>query len=46
MTPELAVIFAAGGHPACMQGFFQAVMSVYIDEPKLTEVFRSDQGLP
>lgn len=29
-----------------MQGFFQAVMSVYIDEPKLTEVFRSGQGLP
>ncbi|MDP3878403.1 MAG: class I SAM-dependent methyltransferase [Methylobacter sp.] len=46
LTPEQAVIFAAEGHPACMQGFFQAVMSVYIDEPKLTQVFRSGQGLP
>src|SRR5574343_1854352 len=46
LSPEQAVIFAAEGHPACMQGFFQAVMSVYIDEPKLTEVFRSGQGLP
>ncbi|BBL59279.1 class I SAM-dependent methyltransferase [Methylomonas koyamae] len=46
MTPEQAVIFAAEGHPACMQGFFQAVMSVYIDEPKFSEVFRSGAGLP
>ncbi|MBD9355984.1 class I SAM-dependent methyltransferase [Methylomonas albis] len=46
LSAEQAVIFAAEGHPACMQGFFQAVMSVYIDEPKLTEVFRSGQGLP
>ncbi|MCK9605687.1 MAG: class I SAM-dependent methyltransferase [Methylomonas sp.] len=46
ISPEQAVIFAAEGHPACMQGFFQAVMSVYIDEPKLTEVFRSGKGLP
>jgi len=46
LSPEQSVIFAAEGHPACMQGFFQAVMSVYIDEPKLTEVFRSGGGLP
>lgn len=46
LSPEQAVIFAAEGHPACMQGFFQAVMSVYIDEPKFTEVFRSGAGLP
>ena len=46
LSPEQAVIFAAEGHPASMQGFFQAVMSVYIDEPKLTEVFRSGKGLP
>lgn len=45
LSPEQAVIFAAEGHPACMQGFFQAVMSVYIDEPKLTEVFRTGKGL-
>jgi len=46
MTPEQAVIFAAEGHPHCMQGFFQAVMSAYIDEPKATDIFRSGQGLP
>ena len=46
MTPEQAVIFATEGHPACMQGFFQAVMSVFFDEPKMTEVFRSGKGLP
>ncbi|MGZ8219105.1 class I SAM-dependent methyltransferase [Methylomagnum sp.] len=46
MTPEQAVVFAAEGHPACMQGFFQAVMSVYFDESKVVDVFRSGQGLP
>lgn len=46
MSPEQAVIFAAEGHPACMQGFFQAVMSTYADEPKATQVFRSGEGLP
>lgn len=46
MTPEQALIFSAEGHPACMQGFFQAVISVFADEPKATEVFRSGDGLP
>jgi SAM-dependent methyltransferase len=46
MTPEQAVIFAAEGNPACMQGFFQAVISAYIDEPKVTDVFRTGKGLP
>ncbi len=46
MTPEQTVIFATEGHPACMQGFFQAVVSSYLDEPKVTEVFRSGEGLP
>ena len=46
MTPEQAVIFAAEGHPHCMQGFFQAVVSAYLDEPKATAVFRSGEGVP
>ncbi len=46
MTPEQAVIFAAEGDPHCMQGFFQAVVSAYLDEPKVTEIFRTGQGLP
>ena len=46
MTPEQAVIFATEGHPHCMQGFFQAVISAYMDEPKATGAFRSGAGLP
>jgi hypothetical protein len=46
MTPEQAVIFSAEGNPACMQGFFQAVVSVYADEPKVADIFRTGQGLP
>ena len=46
MTPEQAVIFAAEGHPHCMQGFFQAVVSAYLDEQKVTDVFRTGKGLP
>ena len=46
ITPEQAVIFAAEGHPHCMQGFFQAVVSAYLDEPKAAAVFRTGKGLP
>jgi SAM-dependent methyltransferase len=46
MTPEQFLVFGQEGHPACMQGFFQAVVSAYLDEPKATEVFRSGEGLP
>jgi len=46
MTPEQALIFSAEGHPACMQGFFQAVISVFADEPKASEVFRTGEGIP
>jgi SAM-dependent methyltransferase len=46
MTPEQAMVFAAEGNPACMQGFFQAVVSAYTDEPKLMDVFRTGEGLP
>jgi SAM-dependent methyltransferase len=46
MTPEQALVFAAEGHPACMQGFFQAVVSNYADEPKATKAFRTGEGIP
>ncbi len=46
MSPEQAVTFAKEGHANCMQGFFQAVVSSYLDESKVTEVFRSGAGLP
>ena len=40
------MIIAAESHPACMQGFFQAVIANYADEPKATEVFRTGEGIP
>ena len=46
LSPEQAVIFAAERHPDCMQGFFQIVVSAYRDEPKVSEAFRTGQGLP
>jgi len=46
MTPEQVIIFAAEGNPNCMQGFFQAVVSGYTDEPKTTKAFRSGEGVP
>ena len=46
MTPEQAVIFSAEGHPDCMQGFFQAVVSAYADESKAIGAFRTGEGVP
>jgi 2-polyprenyl-3-methyl-5-hydroxy-6-metoxy-1,4-benzoquinol methylase len=46
MTPEQVIILAAEGNPHCMQGFFQAVVSGYIDEPKATNAFRTGDGVP
>ena len=37
LSPEAALIFAAEGDPRCLQGFFQAVKSVYDDEEKSTK---------
>ncbi len=44
-TPEQALVFAREGEPGCMQGFFQSIVSAYIDEPKNTEAFRTDAGI-
>lgn len=46
MTTEQALIFSAEGDPNCMQGFFQAVVSAYLDEPKATDAFRKGTGVP
>ena len=46
MTPEQAVIFASEGHPDCMQGFFQAVVSVFLDEQRATKAIRTGVGIP
>ena len=46
LTPEQKLVLAQEGDPACMQGFFQSVVSTFLDEPKVTDVFRSGNGLP
>ena len=45
LSPEAALIFAAEGDPRCLQGFFQAVKSVFDDEEKSTEAIRAGCGL-
>src|SRR3954470_4388978 len=45
LSPEAALIFAAEGDPRCLQGFFQAVKSVFDDEEKSTEAIRAGKGL-
>ncbi len=46
MMPEQALVFAAEGRPGCMQGFFQSIVSAYLDEPENTKVFKTGEGIP
>ena len=46
MSPEQAVVFSGEGHPQCAQGFFQNIMSLFIDEPQVVEAFRTGEGVP
>ena len=45
LTPEQALAFATPGSPVDLPGLFQLVTSVVHDEPKITEVFRSGDGV-
>src|SRR3954469_227818 len=45
LSPEAALVFAADRDPRSLQGFFQAVKSVYDDEEKSTEAVRNGRGL-
>lgn len=45
LSPEAALIFAADGDPRCLQGFFQALKSIYDDEEKSTAAIRAGRGL-
>ncbi|MGH6992998.1 MAG: class I SAM-dependent methyltransferase [Caulobacteraceae bacterium] len=45
LSPEQALVFAAEGHPAFMAGGFELIASIWRDEPKIAEVFRSGKGL-
>ncbi|HLZ79394.1 MAG TPA: class I SAM-dependent methyltransferase [Sphingomonas sp.] len=44
LSPEAELVFAAEGDPRCLQGFFQAVKSVFDDEEKTTAAIRAGQG--
>jgi 2-polyprenyl-3-methyl-5-hydroxy-6-metoxy-1,4-benzoquinol methylase len=46
LDPEQALVFTREGQPACMQGFFQLIVSQYAGHEKATETFQSGQGRP
>ena len=46
ITPEQALVFTREGQPACMQGFFQLIVSLYEGHAKATETFKSGKGRP
>jgi ubiquinone/menaquinone biosynthesis C-methylase UbiE len=46
LSPEQALVFAREGDPACMQGFFQLVVSQFLNESHARQVFASGAGLP
>ncbi|HTH96068.1 MAG TPA: class I SAM-dependent methyltransferase [Stellaceae bacterium] len=45
LNPEQAVVFADEESPAFMAGAFEILASLWIDEPKVGEVFRNGRGL-
>lgn len=44
LSPEQAVVLAQEGHPACMQGFAQFVVSQFTTHDKAVDVFRTGVG--
>ena len=46
LAPEQALVFAREGQPACMQGFFQLLVSQFEAHDKATETFKSGEGRP
>lgn len=46
ITPQQALVFAREGQPACMQGFFQLIVSQFAGHEKATETFRKGIGRP
>jgi SAM-dependent methyltransferase len=45
LSPEQAMVFADEGGPAFMAGAFEIIASMFRDEPKLSEAFRSGTGV-
>lgn len=44
LTPEKATVLAHEGHPACMQGLFQQLVSQFTTHEKAIDTFRSGAG--
>lgn len=45
LPPEQAMVFAHEDSPVFMQGAFESLCSMFKDEPKITEAFRTGQGV-
>lgn len=45
LTPEQAMVFAEEDSPAFFAGAFEIVQSMWVDEPKVAEAFRTGKGL-
>jgi ubiquinone/menaquinone biosynthesis C-methylase UbiE len=46
LTEEQALVFGREGQPACMQGFFQVVVSQFAAQEQAIETFKSGKGRP
>jgi ubiquinone/menaquinone biosynthesis C-methylase UbiE len=46
LSAEQATVLAHEGHPACMQGFFQLLVSQYMTQEAAVETFRTGAGRP
>ncbi len=45
LTPEQRAVFADEESPTCMTGGYYAIASMCVDEPKITDAFKSGEGL-
>jgi 2-polyprenyl-3-methyl-5-hydroxy-6-metoxy-1,4-benzoquinol methylase len=45
LTPEQALVLADDSSPACMAGMFQLISACAKDEPRITEAFRTGNGV-
>ncbi len=45
LTPEQAAVFADESSPVFMPGGFEIIGSIFRDEPKITQAFRSGEGV-
>ncbi|MBQ1543813.1 SAM-dependent methyltransferase [Caulobacter sp. CCUG 60055] len=45
MSPEQAMVFADEGGPAFMAGGFEILAAMFRDEPKITQAFRTGEGV-